>query len=81
MGAKDSNYRGILIEVIRDEIRTVHVLVSDQPTHREFNELRQDVEELKQDMKTVKAAVTATNNDVTDLNTRVTRLEAASGLP
>lgn len=72
----DARYIGHKLEQILDEIKAVHELVAAQPTHAEFNELREDVAELKQDMKVVKAAVGATNRDVGAVDQRVTRLEA-----
>ena len=60
----DDLYIGHKLELIFDEIKTVHELVADQPTRGEFAELRRDVADVKQDMPVVKAAAKTTNHDL-----------------
>lgn len=81
MTTDDSQHFGILLEEIRDEIKSVHELVADQPTRGEFNELRNDVIGLKEDIQTVKHALAdtsrTTTREIIRLDTRIDRLEAA----
>ncbi len=77
MSDSDAKYFGHLLEAIHDEVRAVHEVVANQPTHVEFEELRHDVTELKQDMKVVKAAVQDLSRQVRDHEYRISRVEAA----
>ena len=73
----DQDYTAIILEEIRDQNKAVLELVSDLPTKREFNELKDDVSELKSDVKIVKVAIIDLTLKTNDLDRRVSVLEAS----
>ena len=73
----DQDYTAIILEEIRDQNKAVLELVSDLPTKREFNELKDDVSELKSDVKVVKVAIIDLTRKTNDLDRRVSVLEAS----
>ncbi len=90
MSNTNDNYMAVLLEQIRDEVRSVHEAVVDAPTRGEFIELRHDVAELKQDthvlkaavadlsqdLKVIKAAVSDNGRELVDYGQRIAKLEA-----
>jgi hypothetical protein len=74
----DDERRGILGEVLHDELQAILEYVKDMPVLRqELHQVQADVAELKQDMKVVKAAVTDLSREQHDFDRRLSRLEPA----
>ena len=78
----DKNYTNVILEKIRSQMSAVLEIVSNQPTHEEFNNLREEFDGLKTDVRTIKRAVVdndkTTRHELELLDRRVTKLEESA---
>lgn len=78
----DKNYTNVILEEIRSQMRAVLVIVSNQPTREEFNNLREEFDSLKTDVRTIKRAVVdndkTTQHELELLDRRVAKLEESA---
>ncbi len=78
MSYSDTNYIGVLLEEIGDQIKAVLEAVGDmQKNVSKIPYIEENVTELKEDMKIVKAAVTDTSKQQNDHERHITQLETA----
>ena len=61
---QELKYNSAMMEHVLSEVKAVHELVADQPTHGEFNRLEQKVDKLSGGMEVVKAAVIDVSRDL-----------------
>lgn len=72
----DDERKEVLCEVLADELKAIHELVSDIPKiSRKANKLVIDVGELKNDMKAVKAVIKEHSKQLTNHVARITQVE------
>ncbi len=70
-----NNYAGIVLEVIRDQNKTVLEAVGQMQAKMETLATQESLDRLETKVDTVKLAVTHTNKDLDDLTERVAVLE------
>ena len=78
----DKNYTNVILEKIRSQMSAVLEIVSNQPTRKEFNNLREEFDSLKTDVRTIKRAVVdndkTTQHELELLDRRVAKLEESA---
>jgi 2-phospho-L-lactate guanylyltransferase (CobY/MobA/RfbA family) len=74
----DDERKQVLGEVLMDELKAIHELVSDIPViKKDVAQLKDDVSELKDDVKAIKAVVTNHSRELKDHEGRISALQAA----
>lgn len=67
----DGDRKGILGEVLMDELKAIREGIADLPTRREFNEVKENVEHLTSDMTVVKVILRDHERDIKRLKAKI----------
>lgn len=74
----DDERKGVLGEVLLDELKAIREGIANLPTRTEFNRLEDKVNDLTSDVKTVKAVVTSQSQQLSDHDAQINLLRKAT---